>query len=175
MIPRTEEVLAQLVLLWTIRNEEEPVEPITMGKLAGELMYPPLFLINALDKGKQLGVFEHDYETDELRLVGEFESVYMGGEVTSLMGAILVKVGQLNGKEEDVSLGLLQSWCMGVRPSAAELALRRLTLDKSLAEYDLVDPKDEKSVYTFYTLYKNRGEQWGKKQFKEFIERADDE
>lgn len=166
MIPRTEEILAQIVLLWQIRNEAEPVEKITMGKIAQELMYPPLFLINALDLGVSRGVLEHDYESDELKVVKEPASTHMGEEVNWLKNALEDKVRYENDRENDLSLGLVQQWCTGVRPSAAELALRRLVLDRVLAEYELTDPKDKDSVYTFYTLIGNKDKQWGKKQFK---------
>jgi hypothetical protein len=167
MIPSKEEVLAQLVLLWELRNEVEPVEPITMGGLAGELMYPAVFMINALNYGVTQGVLEHDYETDVVKVIKrQPEVTYMGKEVQSLVNTIEDVVRHYNGKEEDLSLGLMQTWCVGVRPSAAELALRRLVLDGVLSEYRLTDPKDSKSHYDFYTLAENVGKQWGKKQFK---------
>lgn len=167
MLPTTEEILNQIVLLWQIRNEVEPVDPITMGAIGKDLMYPPIFIINALDLGKKLGVLEHDYKSDVLKVLKEPVLTFMGTEIARLMNAFEDKVKQLNGKEEDINLGLLQQWCMGVRPTAAELALRRLVLDGVLYEYDLKDPKDTKSVYTFYTLAENKDEQWGLKQFKE--------
>jgi hypothetical protein len=168
MIPSKEEILSQLVLLWGLRNEVEPVEAITMGALAKELMYPALFLIEALEYGKSLGVLEHDYKSDKLSVVGEYEGTYMGEEIDRVMGCLEELVSVHNEREEDLSLGLIQTWCMGIRPSACELALRRLVLDGTLAEYRLTDPKDTKSSYDFYTLAENKDKQWGKKQFKEF-------
>lgn len=166
MIPSKEEVLAQLVMLWQLRNEVEPVEPITMAGLATELMYPPLFLINALEYGKTLGILEHDYKTDKVTVLKDAPTTHMGMEVTMLMNALEDKIRYENAKEQDLTLGLIQQWCTGVRPSAAELALRRLVLDNVLYEYDLADPKDKKSVYTFYTLVENKDKNYGKKQFK---------
>jgi hypothetical protein len=166
MIPKTEEVLAQLVLLARMRAEVEPEGGVTVGGLAGDLMYPPLFIINALDLGVGKGVLEHDYETDKLSVVGELGTTHMGSEVSNLMDAIIAKVRFENGRENDLSLGLIQQWCVGVRPSAAELALRRLVLDGALTEYDYADPKDPASVYTFYTLPENKAKEWHLKQFK---------
>lgn len=166
MIPKTEEVLAQLVLLARMREESEPAEGVTVGGLAGELMYPPLFIINALDLGVSKGVLKHDYKTDKLSVVGDLTTTHMGAEVQNLMNAIEDKVRFENGRENDLSLGLIQQWCTGVRPSAAELALRRLVLDGVLAEYDYADPKDKASVYTFYTLPENKVHEWHLKQFK---------
>jgi len=166
MIPSKEDVLAQLVLLWQLRNEVEPVEPITMGALASELMYPALFMIEALELGKNEGVLKHDYDNDQLTVLKDYVNTYMGEEIERVMDAILETVERENARKQDISLGLLQSWCVGIRPSACELALRRLVLDEELYEYDLADPRDAKSVYTFYTLVENRDEQWGKKQFK---------
>jgi len=168
MIPNKKEILAQLVLLWRIRDEVEPVEKLTMGALAGELMYPPIFIINALECGKEMGVLVHDYESDEVKVLG-YDGVdfgEMGSEIAVLKEAFLEKLRYEAGREEDVSLGLLQSWCVGVRPSAAELALRVLVDSKELATYRLSDPDDESSTYDFYTLWENREKMWGRKQFK---------
>jgi hypothetical protein len=173
MIPKTEEILAQLVELCRVRSEVEPVEPVTMGGLAGELMYPPIFLINALELGKASGVLEHDYKTDKLRVVGELATTHMGEEVERLKSAIVDAVSRENAREQDLSLGLIQQWCSGVRPSAAELALRQLTDSGTLVTYQFADPKDEASVYDFYTGKENEGKQWGKKQFKEVSSEKD--
>ncbi len=166
MIPTTNEILAQIILLWGLRNEAEPIKPITMGAIGSELMYPPLFIINALDLGKKLGLLKHDYKTDEVEVIqGSTTNTYMGAEVQDLMNAFVQKIGYENALGHDMNLGLLQQWCVGVRPSAAEMGLKRLILDGVLVTYDLADPKDKKSVYTFYTLKENEGEQWGTKQF----------
>lgn len=166
MIPKTNEILAQLMLLWQIRDEVEPVEPVTLGALAHELMYPPLFIINAMDLGVSQGFLKHDYESDKMTVLKESSDTFMGNEVRDLMNSIEDKVRYENNREQDISLGLLQQWCVGVRPSAAELALRRLCLDGVLVEYTLTDPKDKKSSYQFYTLAGNESKQWGLKQFK---------
>lgn len=166
MIPTTEEVLAQLVLLWRLVEETEPVAAQTAGALASELMYPPLFIINALDLGKDLGVLTHDYETDEVVVTSDWVGRGMGSEVTRLMAALEDKVRYENALESDLNLGLLQSWCMGVRPSALRLALAELVRTNVLYEYELADPLDKDSVYQFYTHVDNKGKDWGLKQFK---------
>ena len=167
MIPNTNEILAQLVLLWKIRDESlEKSESVTMGKIASDLMYPPLFIINALDCGVDLGILKHDYETDKLELVKDYEKSNMGKEIGNLIDAIEEKLAHENEKKQDLSLGLIQQWCMGVRPSACELALYQLVANGTFHKYDMTDTKDKKSVYTFYTLSDNKGKKWGKKQFK---------
>jgi hypothetical protein len=152
-------------MLWRLEDEMEPVEAITMAKIGEQLMYPPLFIINALSRGVTLGILEHDYKTDVLKVTGDAPESFMGTEILRIKQALLERVRQVSGKKEDLSLGLIQQWGTGVRPSAVQLALRVLMDEGTIVEYTLTDPVDEDSRYEFYTLAENAQKQWGKKQF----------
>ena len=66
----------------------------------------------------------------------------------------------------DIVSGTLQAWCRGLKSSEIEMAINFLVKQNIIASYDLPDPKDKKSKYTFYTLAINKDSLWGTKQFK---------
>lgn len=165
MLPNTQELANQLSVLAELHPE------MTVSELAAALAISPIFVVNALAVGVREKMFEHDQPEDMIKITSPMEfgkSIdIFGPEIDRIAEEILVTIENLNVKEEDIEEGKLISWCRGIRPSAVEIALFALERTGYIAKYDLKDPKDEKSVYTFYTLPDNADNFWGLKQFKE--------
>jgi hypothetical protein len=89
-----------------------------------------------------------------------------GSDNKRVQDEILRAIVSANADENDVEDGTLQAWCRGLKPCEIELAVEFLTRQNILANYELADPGDKKSVYKFHSLAANAGNQWGSKQFK---------
>lgn len=138
----------------------------TISRIASELGYSPLFIIEALHLGEIEGDFKRDEEKDTLVDVQWPERVSSSELLDDLYESIHKVVGYFNAKEMDIEEGLMWQWLNGVRPLMIEFTIDDLVMGDKIAKYDLTDPKDEKSVYTFLTLPENKDKQWGRKQFK---------
>lgn len=90
-----------------------------------------------------------------------------GENVADLKTSILYCFNKLAASEVDLAEQHVQDWTTGYMPHDVLVALKSLIEEKKLATYELVDPKDTASVYTFYSLFENSEQLWGKKQFKE--------
>lgn len=170
MMPTTKEIVWQIAIL----HEMYPKE--TVSELAGRLMLSPLYVINALDEGEKMELFQR--QRDEKGVVTEvldtiapidwktLDGAVAGTDIQRLQAEVLRAISSANADENDVEDGMLQAWCRGIKPSALEMALRFLYKSGIIDHYDLADPGDKKSIYTFHTLRPNVENQWGIKQFK---------
>lgn len=176
MMPKTEEIAIQIAIM----HEKYPKD--TVSQLATKLMLSPLFIINALDEGERRKLFKRGKDkkgelTDKLVDLspipyGDFMGSEIGQENMRLQNEILRVITSANEDENDVEAGTLNVWCRGVKPTEVELALHMLEKMGLMASYELADPKDKKSKYTFYTLWLNDGCKWGTKQFKKAPKKA---
>lgn len=170
MVPTTREIVWQMAVL----REMYPKE--TISELASRLMLSPIFIINALDEAEKMELFRRTKnKKGELTEVLEtmspvdwesLEGPEFGEDIMRLQEEMVRAVASANSDENDVESGTLQAWCRGIRPSAIEIALEFLYHKVILGRYELADPGDEKSVYTFYSLRVNVANKWGAKQFK---------
>lgn len=172
MMPTTEELLYQLAVYIDLYPEK------TASELARDLGVSPLFAINAMRDGVKRQILTWDKDKDELKRPGTFrkgdwDELQFGEEQTRLQDEITKLVSGLNGEEQDIELEQLRFWCVGVRPSAVELAIYVLKQQGVITSYTLTDPADDKSTYEFLTLVVNAHNQWGKKQFSK-KEQTDD-
>ena len=170
MMPTIKEIVWQIAIL----HEMYPKE--TVSELAGRLLLSPLYVINALDEGEKMELFQR--QRDEKGVVTEvidtiapidwktIDTAVAGTDIQRLQAEILRVISSANADENDVEDGTLQAWCRGIKPSAVEMALRFLFNGGIIDRYELADPSDKKSVYTFHSLRPNAENQWGKKQFK---------
>jgi hypothetical protein len=170
MMPTLKEIVWQIAIL----HEMHPKD--TVSEIAGRLMLSPLYIINALDEGEKMELFQRQRDkkgevTEVLDTVAPIDwknlgSDVAGADIQRLQGEILRAISTANANENDIEDGMLQAWCRGIKPSAVEMALRFLFQGGIIDNYELADPADKKSVYTFHTLRPNNENQWGKKQFK---------
>lgn len=168
MLAERNELALQIAVLAKIHPK------FTVSELAAALGWAPLFIVNALEEGRAMELFEVNREKDTLTVIpshplnGEQTLSPMGVELARLTDEILYKVASANKEEQDVSLEQLQwSWLKGLPLAHVELAIEVLVHNKLVEGYQLSDPYDKESVYTFYTLAGgNKDNQWGSKQFK---------
>lgn len=170
MIPNRREIVWQIVMM----HELYPKAKIS--ELAVKLMLSPIFIINALDLGEQMEMFQRKRdkkgqvtEVLESLLVIDWDAVNgeeFGKDNVRIQNEILRAIGSANADENDIEDNMLQSWCRGLKPCEIEIAITLLEKQNIIGSYELADPKDKKSVYKFYSLMVNVSNLWGKKQFK---------
>lgn len=170
MLPTLEEIAMQIAIM----HEKEP--KLSISDIAGKLMLSPIFVINALDVGEDLGLISRLKDnkgevTDELAVLDkidyhELSPTALGSENYRIQTELILLISSANADKNDIEEGTLNYWTRGIKPSEIELAIHVLLERGILANYKLKDPKDKKSEYTFYTLNGNESSQWGTKQFK---------
>lgn len=163
MIPDAGQIARQLAIL----NEMHPKQSIK--QLAGRLGFSPIYIINALDEGERMGLFTRNKKNSSIKnhqIELNYQDLDLGDDITQILMAIERVIGDANDDEQDVESKTLEFWCVGINPAITEMCIYILKEANIIAEYELSDPKDEKSKYTFYSLYGNEQNKWGKKQFK---------
>lgn len=141
-----------------------------VDRIAAVLMYSPVLIINALyaaedagkikynEKAKTFSIYE-DVEPSTLSITEHF----LGNEPEiDVKEEIVQLIRNLNKDEKDMSAEELSTWIPG---STAERFKIFAYVTPELAMYEIADPKDKQSVYTFLTLKGNEDKLWGKKQF----------
>lgn len=171
MMPTTREIVFQLRALAELHPKD------TISDLANKLGLSPIFIINALEQGEKMHLFKRKRDkkgalTEELIVLEptDWDKAYtdeeFGPDHQRVRNEIIIAVTNANMDEQDLELGTIMAWCRGVNPSAVETMLALLTNTGLLRSYELADPGDKKSKYTFYTLGANVNNEWGRKQFK---------
>lgn len=136
-----------------------------VSKLASELGYKPILIMNALYKGELFKKFKYDSKKDIITISEdlEVEKLAVTESLSDLRAQVEEFIGNMNALEKDMTVDELRMFI----PGTPELHVRMsIYTSEKLVTYDLKDPKDKKSVYTFVTLKENADKQYGKKQFK---------
>lgn len=170
MLPTTRNIVWQLAAMHELHPKD------TISELAGKLMFSPIFIINALDMAEQMELLQRKRNkkgglTEILEEVVPFNwekltGSEFGTDNKRVQDEVLRAIAIANADENDVEDGTLQAWCRGLKPCEIELAITFLTRQNIIANYELADPGDKKSVYKFYSLAVNAENKWGSKQFK---------
>lgn len=163
MIPSPEQMARQMAAMVILHPDK------TTSEIAQELMYPTLFMINAVREGERMELFKEIKEDDKLMLISppDMQPAAFGEEIELLQLMIHIFLKNIEQDEEDIELGQLRFWLRGVRESAIDIALLAMKNTGSVEEYDITDPRDPESTYQFLTLRQNLGKTWGMKQFKQ--------
>lgn len=120
----------------------------------------------AIELGLVKDPAENPNEKGTVEVLKEPETWELGQNVADLRAELVYVLQGLALKERDLEENFIASWTMGYMSHDVMLALQSLLNDKTLIRYELTDPKDLKSTYTFYTLYENGEQMWGRKNFK---------
>lgn len=149
----------------------------TIDEIALDFKIPAANIINGLYYGqnhKLFAVTKNGPQFKEINVLKEpkKESDY-GADIDRVKSNIYEAVTNLNSDEEDITDDNLFIW-LGVPFTVSKVALQLLVNERKLARYNLVDSKD-KSKYTFYTLFENIEQHYGKKQFKRKATKKDEQ
>ena len=90
-----------------------------------------------------------------------------GPEVKSLMDMLKYAFKELAKKEQDLEENYVSNWTLGYNTHDVMIALLHLVNIKAVATYQLTDPNDLESTYTFYSSYPTGKHMWGRSQFKQ--------
>lgn len=163
-------------IVWQIAALHELYPKDTVSDIAGKLMLSPLYIINALEEGERMEMFQRQRDkkgtiTEVIDTIAPIDWKNMandafGLDIQRLQGELFRAIDSANSIQQDLEDGRLQAWCRGIKPAAVEIALYFLRKQELITNYELADPGDKKSVYTFHTLKPNAINQWGTKQFK---------
>lgn len=135
-------------------------------RIASELGYQPLLIMNALSEGNRRGTFAYNRKRDTLDIAEgiEVDRLGLSEGVRDLGEQLAIFIGDMNSRESDLWIRRLAEFVPGTTELQIQLAVHS---NPDLTTYDLPDPRDKKSVYRFITLTANADKQWGSKQFIE--------
>jgi len=159
------EQTANILAFYSYYNPKENVDAIAM-----DFKIPAALIINALYYGERVGIFTAKKEGPQYKeivvpVVPDDTSDF-GPDFDRVKSNILEVITNLNSDEEDITDDNLFIW-LGVPLVVSKSALQLLLNEGKLTKYWIVDPKDPKSKYNFYTLTENKDKFFGKKQFKQ--------
>lgn len=138
-----------------------------LGQIIALLGMPAIDINTAIWAATELGFIEEPNKATGEIVIGKLPDTWdFGQEVEDLKEALVYSFTELAKKETDLEETYLGNWTNGYPAHDVLIAMKQLLGDKVLAEYDLTDPMDLKSTYTFYTLYENGEQMWGRKQFE---------
>jgi hypothetical protein len=141
----------------------------TIDEIALDFKIPAAIIINGLYYGEREGLFTATKKgaqyKDIVVAVMPDDNADFGKDLERVKGNIYEVITNLNSDEEDITDDNLYIW-LGVPFIIAKVALRLLVNEGKLVKYKIIDPKDKKNVYHFYTLSENKDKHYGVKQFR---------
>jgi len=144
------------------------------NSIAGAIGLAPLYIINAYYEGEKSGLFTLKRDKTGIKSVNvsaeQYDSIALtpsnfGEDFVEISNSIVELMTHLNARKSDLSRDQLMLWS-GASPFMMETVLHVAVESEVLAQYEIKDKNDQKSVYKFITLFENREERFGKSQFK---------
>lgn len=158
------EQTANILAFYSYYHPEE-----NLDRIALDFKVPAGIIVNGLYYGVNNGLFKATKDGPQYKdiTVTTPPSVDddFGKDMARIKDNILEIVTNLNSDKEDITDDNIFIW-LGVPLIMSKTALKLLVKEGKLATYKLVDEKDKKSKYDFYTLTKNKTKKYGKAQFK---------
>lgn len=135
-----------------------------VADVVGLLALPGIDINTAIWRAQEEGFLaEPDTEKQTMALLKEPAKYEFGQSVEVLKDMLIASFTALAKKETDLEEQQLSIWMQGHPAHDCLIALKVLEEEKKLAQYAI---EDGDSTYVFFTLYKNKGKQWGRSQFK---------
>lgn len=154
----TDNITNEIIIMSTILKTNN------VSRVAESVGYKPLLIMNALYKGNADGKISYNSKRDTFSISEDVvpEKLAITETMVELTEQVEMFIGYMNVEKKDITIDELQLFLAGTPEQYIKLAV--FSSDK-LASYELAQPGDKKSVYTFVTLKDNLAHQWGKKQF----------
>lgn len=135
-----------------------------INTIASELGYQPLVILNALYVADRDGKITWIKKKDIFKIheTVEIEALAVSEYMNETREQLELFLEAQNSIEKDITLEDVHAFLPQVPELHLKIAISRST---KLATYELSDPKDKESVYTFLTLAENLDKKWGTKQF----------
>ena len=112
-------------------------------------------------------ISEPNKETGNVEFLHDPEDGWkFGTGIERIRRQLVYALEQLAKKENDLTIEEVEGWCQGYALHDIEIARKTLVEERVIGTYELTDPKDLQSTYTFYTLYEHSEQMWGKTRFK---------
>lgn len=139
------------------------------AEIIGLMEMPAIDINTALWAAVELGwVLDPKTHEGVTGLVQAPETWQFGQQLQDLEDNLLYAFSVIGKAETDIEEHKLSEWTEGYPKHDLAIVMKRFLADKVLASYELEDTNPENdSMYTFYTLYENREQKWGAKQFEE--------
>lgn len=135
-----------------------------LSAIAAELGYQPMLILNALYQAQRDDKLTYVKKKDIIKVAEDVEVVHLA--VTEGLAESREQIELFIEFQNEMEVDMSFEELRGFLPMLPELHMKlALHTSKRLAHYEVVDPSDKDSVYTFYTLKENEGKWWGKKQF----------
>lgn len=135
-----------------------------ISNIASELGYQPLLVINALFAGQRSGKFVWNKKKDIIKIAADvaIEQLVITDQLIEIRDALEEFISNHNEQEKDFVFEELHGFIPAVGETQLKVALYS---SRVLDSYEIADPKDRQSVYTFYTRKENLDKLWGNKRF----------
>ena len=132
------------------------------------LQMPAIEINNAIWVAVDMGfIVDPDTTEGKMELLKEPEEYQLGQACADLRAMIVFTFNRLATQEKDLEENYMSNWTLGYAGHDVLITLKQLINEHVLATYQLTDPEDTKSTYTFYSLYENSEQMWGRKNFKQ--------
>lgn len=130
-----------------------------------EIGYRPLLITNGLYRGQEAGKFVWDKKKNIIVISEDVavEELDVTEGIRELAEQIEIFITYLNNDTQtDMTLEEMMMFLGGTPTLHIRMAA---FVSPKLTTYDIADPKDKESVYTFVTLKENAEQEFGRKQF----------
>jgi len=136
----------------------------SVARIAENLGYQPILIMNALYAGERDSKFTYVKKKDIINLSEGIETSHLmiTSGLRESQDQIETFITNQNRLQTDLTIEELHAFI----PNLPEFHLKlAISSSRELATYEISDPKDKKSVYTFVTLKINEARKFGQKQF----------
>lgn len=142
-----------------------------LSEIVEQLAMPAIEINTAIWTAVELGLIAEPSQVEdhvgEMKFLKAPKKWQFGAAVDNLLDMLEYSFKELAKTERDLDEVYVSNWTLGYDSHDVIIAVGYLLDTKVLAQYELTDPKDLKSTYTFTTGYDSREQMWGRKYFAE--------
>jgi len=136
-----------------------------LHEIIGMIMMPNIAKDCALWQAERMGYVSIDAKKDKIELLAKEITPDMDDNLEAVMNRIEFGVTRQNSIEQDIDEEMFLQWLQGYMPQDTLIAINLLMEQGVISNYNILEGRGGKNVYTFYTLPKNEVNEWGRKNF----------